>query len=81
MTTPSKHKLFGIEEHLLIKLCLYYGYGPENFKNLASLFNKNYSQKLTVKRIKDAYGYMHDEEHPSFRDARDMNRVNREQCR
>ena len=80
MNTSPKDKLLGIEKPILMKLCLYYIYGPVDFKELVPLFNRNYAQKLTVKRIKDAYGYMHDAKDPSFEEARDMNRDNREQC-
>ena len=80
MNTSPKDKLSGIEESIRMKLCLYYAYGPAEFKVLVPLFNEKYAKKLTVKRFKDAYGHMHDAKDPSFVEARDMDRDNRKQC-
>ena len=80
MTTSLNNKLSGIYEFLLPKICLYYSFGPESLKEVASLFNRNHGEKLSAKQIKDAYEYMHNAKHPSFEKARDMNRDNRKQC-
>ena len=81
MATSSDDKLSGIYENLLFKICLYYIFGPEDFKVVASLFNKIHHERLSAKQITDAYEYMHNTKHKSFERARDLNRDNREQCR
>ena len=81
MVTSSDDKLSGIYEHLLFKICLYYTFGPESVKEVASLFNRVHRQRLSAKQITDAYGHMHNTMHKSFERARDLNRDNREQCR
>ena len=80
MATTPDDKLFRISEDRLTKLCLYYTFGPKSLNKLASLFYEKYGEKLSAKQFKDAYEYMHDVEHPSFREARDMSRTKREQC-
>ena len=83
MATSPNDKLLGFEKHLLFKLCLYYSYGPDNTQDVASLFNSNYEglRKVSAKQVKDAYLYMHDMEHDSYKLARDLNRKNPQQCR
>ena len=81
MVTSSDDKLSGIYEPLLFKICLYYTFGPEKLKEVASLFNRIHGKRLSAKQIRDAYEHMHNTKHKQFERARDLNRDNREQCR
>ena len=75
-TKQNNYPRHDLTDHQLFRLALYFIYVSPKVAEVTSFFNQIQQPcpKISITQVKSTYRWLHDQEHPMWKRARDMNR-------